>query len=114
MKTLACPHCQTQVPERANVCTGCGAEIVRGTTRRERSRIGVALLCGAFLLLVVGLCAWQVKTGSTRLPPSNSDAALFLILGAIALFTLAYISGKTAGRFRRRSQVRFFRSYRHQ
>lgn len=82
--------------------------------KRERSRIGFAFLCGAFLLLAVGLRAWQVETGSTRLPAPNSDAALFLIFGAIVFLALAYISGKTAGRFRRRSQVRFFRSYPHQ
>ncbi len=114
MKTLVCPHCQTHVPDLARVCTGCDAEIVRGTTRRERSRVGLAFFCGAVLLLVIGLRAWQVKTGSTRLPPPDSDAALFLIFGAIALLALAYITGKTTGRFLRRSQVRFFRSSRHQ
>ena len=58
--------------------------------------------------------AWQVSTGSTRLPAPNSDGALFLVFGSLALLALAYIIGKTAGRFVRRSQIRFFRSYRHQ
>lgn len=114
VKTLVCPHCQTHVPDGANICTGCGAEVVRGATRRERSRIGLVFVGGAVLLLVIALRAWQVGTGSTRLPAPNSDAALFLVFGALALLVLAYITGKTAGRFVRRSQIRFFRTYRHQ
>ncbi len=114
MKTLVCSHCQTHVPIGANVCTGCGAEVVRGATRRERSRFGLLFVAGAVVLLVVALRAWQIGTGSTHLPQPNSDAALLLILGAIALLVLAYITGKTTGRLFRRSQVRFFRTYRHQ
>jgi predicted nucleic acid-binding Zn ribbon protein len=114
MKTLVCPHCQTHVPNGANVCVGCGAEVVRGATRRERSRVGLVFVAGAVLLLVIALRAWQVGTGSTRLPAPNSDAALFLVFGALALLVFAYLTGKTASRFVRRSQIRFFRSYRHQ
>jgi zinc-ribbon domain len=114
VKTLVCPHCQTNVPEGANVCVGCGAEVVRGATCRERSRIGLVFVGGAVLLLVIALRAWQVGTGSARLPAPNSDGALFLVFGALALLVLAYITGKTAGRFVRRSQIRFLRAYRHQ
>ncbi|WP_156521191.1 hypothetical protein [Halothiobacillus diazotrophicus] len=31
MENHVCPHCRTEVPQGANVCTGCQAEIEYGT-----------------------------------------------------------------------------------
>lgn len=107
VKTSVCPHCHTPVPNQANVCTGCSAEVVRGATRKERSAVGglfgfVALLVGLFLI------------GSSRLPSANSEGALFVILGLAALVVLGYAFGTVVARVVRSSQPRFFRSYEHQ
>ncbi|MBV9008680.1 MAG: zinc ribbon domain-containing protein [Verrucomicrobia bacterium] len=53
MKTLVCPHCNTQVPETASVCTGCGAEVVRGLSRGGRSLVG--LLCVGVAVVIAGI-----------------------------------------------------------
>jgi hypothetical protein len=37
-KTLACPHCDSKVSERAHVCVGCGAEIVRDRCTRSSEK----------------------------------------------------------------------------
>ena len=54
MKALICPHCDSRVSETAHVCAGCGAEIIRGATTRERSLVGVAFVFGAILVALVG------------------------------------------------------------
>jgi hypothetical protein len=107
VKTLVCPHCQTQVSDRASVCAGCGAEIVRGATRKERSRIGAMFALAA---LLIGLIAM----GASRLPKTNSNEALFVVLGLCAFPVVGYFLGKGIAGLRRRSQLRFFRSYQHQ
>ena len=107
MSTLVCPHCQTEVPERANVCTGCGAEIVRGATSKERSTAGAIL---GFVALLIGLAV----IGSSRLPKTNSDGALFVVLGLIAFVVGGYAIGTVVARLVRSSQPRFFRSYEHE
>jgi predicted nucleic acid-binding Zn ribbon protein len=113
MKSLACPHCQTPVSDGTRVCSGCGAEIVRGATRRERFFTGVVFAVAAFLILTVVLRMFQIEHGSL-LPSPKSDGALFIFLGLIGLLVFAYIIGKRVAHFLRRSQVRFYRAYRHQ
>jgi hypothetical protein len=44
----------------------------------------------------------------------KSDGAFFIFLGLIGLLVFAYIIGKRVAHFLRRSQVRFYRVYRHQ
>ena len=114
MKSLVCPHCQTQVPNNANVCTGCGAEVVRGATRQERSRVGLLFTLAALPVLGVILRAIEIGTGSTTFPSAHSAAALFFVLGSILYFVFAFIAGRSVAGLFRRSQVRFFRSYQHQ
>lgn len=104
MNKLVCPHCDSQVSERASVCVGCGAEIVRGATRRERANVGCAF---AFLALLVGL----VAMGASRLPKPNSDAALFVVFGLFGFVVFASLVGNLAARFFHRSKLRFFRRY---
>lgn len=114
MKTLVCPHCQTQVAERANVCTGFGAEIVRGASRRERSFVGVIFALGAIFVSIVILRALEIAGDGTPLPSPRSNGAVLIFFGLIGLLVIAYISGKSVARIVRRSQVRFYRTYRHQ
>ena len=114
VKQLVCPHCTSRVPERANVCVGCGAEVVRGATRAERAKVGFAFAVLAFLVVVLVCRAFQIARGSMPLPPPDSDSAFFYFLGLIAVLVCGYMTGKGVARFFRRSQVRFFRSYRHQ
>jgi hypothetical protein len=47
-------------------------------------------------------------------PSPKADGALFIFLGLIGLLVLACIIGKRVAHFLRRSQVRFYRAYRHQ
>jgi predicted nucleic acid-binding Zn ribbon protein len=114
MKALLCPHCQTPAFDGARVCRGCGAEIVRGATRRERFFSGVIFAVAAFLILTVVLRMFQIERGSLLLPSPKSESALFVFLGLIGLSVFAYIVGKRVAHFVRRSQVRFYRAYRHQ
>jgi predicted nucleic acid-binding Zn ribbon protein len=114
MKFLVCPHCQTPVSDGGRVCSGCGAEVVRGATRRERFLVGVIFAVAALLILTVVLRMFQIERGSLLLPSPKSDGALFIFLGLIGLLVFAYIIGKRVAHFLRRSQVRFYRVYRHQ
>ena len=101
---LVCPHCTTKVPEQASVCAGCGAEIVRGATRRERSAAGCVV---ALVALVVALTI----AGMGPMPGPYEDAAFFLILKLIAVVLVANAIGRLAMRLARRSKLRFIRLY---
>jgi len=114
MKALVCPHSQTPVSDRARVCSGCGAEVVRGATRRERFLVGVVFAVAAFLILTVVLRMFQIGRGSLLLPSPKADGALFIFLGLIGLLVFSYMIGKRVAHFLRRSHVRFYRAYRHQ
>ena len=102
MKTLLCPHCGTQGPASATVCAGCGAEIVHGASRRERSAAGCVVTVIAVLIALV-------IAGMGSLPETSSDEAFFLVLKFIALVIVANAIGRLAIRWLRRSQLRFFR-----
>jgi hypothetical protein len=102
------------VSERAHVCAGCGAEIVRGATRRERSLFGVIFAIGVFAITAWFVQGWGIISGSSVLPRPDSNAALFVFLSIIALLIAGYILGSSVARLFRRSQVRFFRSYHNQ
>jgi predicted nucleic acid-binding Zn ribbon protein len=106
MKSLVCPHCRTALPDDVSVCTGCGAEIVRGATRRERAGAGCAT---AIIALLVVLAI----VGMRPLPDTGSDEALFLILKLAAVLAVGNLVGRWAMRMLRRSSLRFFRTYRH-
>ena len=87
---------------------------MRGATRAERTTVGFAFAFVAFLVVVLVCRTFQIARGSMPLPPPDSDSALFYFLGLIAILVIGYMIGKGVARFFRRSQVRFFRSYRHQ
>lgn len=114
MNTLVCPHCDSKVSERAHVCAGCGAEIVRGATRKERSLVGVVFVLAAIVIATVVLRALEIGQGVMPLPDPRSDSALLYFLGLVALVLFSYTIGKGVARLVRRSQVRFVRGYHHQ
>jgi predicted nucleic acid-binding Zn ribbon protein len=114
VKTLLCPHCHTQVPEQANVCTGCGAEIVRGLSRRGRSFVELAFVAASIFLFGFSLNAYQVINGHPFLKQSKAEDDLYPILGIIIVVVIPYLLGTRITRLFRKSRVRFFRSYQHQ
>jgi predicted nucleic acid-binding Zn ribbon protein len=114
VKTLVCPHCHTHVPESASVCRGCGAEVVRGLTRRQRSFVGLVFVAVAILIGVVIWRALETAHGAPVLPPPNAEDGFFVIAGFLVLVVVPYCIGKSFGRLLWRSRVRFFRPYQHQ
>lgn len=55
MKNLVCPHCQTTVNPKAFVCLGCGAEVVRGASRREKTTAGYLFTAIGVLITMVAM-----------------------------------------------------------
>jgi hypothetical protein len=102
------------MPATAHVCTNCGAEIVRGATRRERRLVGVLFAIGAFVVGAWFFHTWGSIQGSALLPRPDSDMAFFFFLGMIGLVIAGYMLGSSLARFSRRWQVRFLCSYRNQ
>ena len=113
VKTLVCPHCQTQVPQSASVCTGCGAEIVRGLTRPGRSLVGLACVGLAILIAVVALRAFEIARGGAPLPSPKAQDGLFVVAAIIVLLVVPYVIGSRAARLLWRSRIRFVRNYQH-
>lgn len=107
MELLKCPHCQTTVDAKASVCAGCGAEVVRGASRRERSTAGCLFSIGGLLvsLFFVGLLP---------LSSSNYGQGLAVVLGLFAAALIFNVLGRFAAGLLFRSKLRFFRNYRHQ
>lgn len=113
MKTLVCPHCQTQVPTSASVCTGCGAEIVRGLTRRGRSLVGLLCVGFAILIAIIALRALEIGRGGPPLPSPKAQDGLIVVAAVIVLLVVPYVIGSRAARLLWRSRIRFFRNYQH-
>ena len=113
VKTLVCPHCQTQVPQSASVCTVCGAEIVRGLTRPGRSLVGLACVGLAILIAVVALRAFEIARGGAPLPSPKAQDGLFVVAAIIVLLVVPYVIGSRAARLLWRSRIRFVRNYQH-
>lgn len=88
------------------MCAGCGAEIVRGATRRERSAAGCVF---AVVALLVALTFAVMGT----MPGLYEDAAFFLILKFVAVALIANVVGRVAIRLACRSRLRFLRTYQH-
>ena len=93
---------------------GCGAEIVRGLNRRERSFVGLSFVALAILIGVVISRALEIAHGAPVLPPPKAEDGLFVVAGFIVLVVVPYCVGKSFGRVLWRSRVRFFRSFQHQ
>ena len=108
MKNLVCSHCQSTVVENASVCLGCGAEIVRGPSRRERS---IAGCLSSGVGLVIALIVLGLTMQSIAAPNEYGFVAVVGLLLAALIFN---ILGRAFVRLLFRSRLRFFRSYRHQ
>ena len=109
-----CPHCHSSVVETASVCTGCGAEIVRGLSRLQRSLVGLVFVFVAIVIFAVFLHAFEIAYGHPFLRSPKAEDGFFVMAGLIALIVLPYIVGINVARVFWRSRVRFFRSYQHQ
>jgi hypothetical protein len=96
------------------VCSGCGAEIVRGASRRERSLTGVGFVIAAMLIAVVLFRSLEIMRGTPPLSgPKAQDGFLFFV-GVIAVVIVPYILGSRFARLLWRSRIRFYRMYQHQ
>jgi len=113
MNMLLCPHCQTPAPDSAMVCHGCGAEIVRGASRRERVLIGVAFVVAAMLVGGVVLRAFEIAHGAPPLAPPKAEDGFLVLLALIAIVLVPYMAGTRVARMLWRSRIRFYRTYQH-
>jgi predicted nucleic acid-binding Zn ribbon protein len=106
MELLKCPHCQTAVDAKASVCAGCGAEVVRGASRRERSTAGC-------LFSLAGLVLSLFVVGLLPLSSSNYGQGFAVVLGLFLAVVLFNAAGRGIAKLLLRSKLRFFRNYRH-
>lgn len=114
MSALLCPHCQTPAAEGTRICRGCGAEIVRGASLRERFFIGVIFVIAAMLVAAVLFRTLEIARGAPPLSsPKAEDGPLFLV-GLIAVVVIPYLVGTRVARLLWRSRIRFYRTYQHQ
>jgi hypothetical protein len=112
--TLLCPHCQTPTSDKAGVCRGCGAEIVRGASRGERLLLGVGFVITAIVLAGVLLRILEIAHGNPPLPPPKPEYGFWVLLAVIAVVVVPYMAGTRVARLFWRSRIRFYRRYQHQ
>jgi hypothetical protein len=93
---------------------GCGAEVVRGLSRRQRSFVGLAFVAVAILIFGTFLRVYEIANGDPFLRSPKAEDAPYAILGIIIVVMIPYLLGTRIARLFRRSRVRFFRSYQHQ
>jgi predicted nucleic acid-binding Zn ribbon protein len=113
MKALSCPHCQTPGPDTVKVCRGCGAEVIRGASRRERSLIGLAFVMAALFIAVAVLRALEIARGAPPLSGPKAEDGLLFFLGLIAVIVIPYIVGTRVAHELWRSRIRFYRTFQH-
>ena len=97
-----------------SVCVGCGAEVVRGLSRRQRSFVGLAFVAVAILIFGIFLRGYEIANGHPFLRLPKAEDGLLVVVGLILVVLLPYLVGINVARLFRRSRVRFFRSYQHQ
>ena len=114
MNALVCPHCQTAVSEDSRACRGCGAEIVHGASRPERSRTGLTFVIGAMLVAVVLFRSLEIMRGAPPLSGPEAEDGFLFVLGLIAVVVIPYIVGTRVARLLWRSRTRFYKTYQHQ
>jgi hypothetical protein len=96
------------------VCHGCGAEIIRGASRRERLLIGVAFVIAAMLVGAVVLRALEIAHSALPLRPPKAEDGFLVLIGLIVIVFVPYILGTRIARLLWRSRIRFYRNYQHQ
>jgi hypothetical protein len=85
---MICPHCRTEVNDKASVCVGCHAEIVRVLTSGELKALAVVgALLGVFL---------NIKFFSSDTAGVNADRLFELamwagVTAAVVVFSAAYL-----------------------
>jgi hypothetical protein len=107
-----CPHCQAIAPYGASVCTSCFADIVYGSTRKERgehAQLGMFAFGFLGMILMFVLPRWLDNQLGTTFPQGWG-------LGIVALLPIAavaMIGGTTSVRYfdgrRRKEAPRFVR-----
>ena len=107
MSNLICPHCQSVVNQNASVCSGCGAEIIRGASRKEKTTAGCLSSC-------IGVVATLAVIGFILQSGGASNEWGFLVLLGILMSALIFnVLGRLVVGLLFRSRLRFFRAYRH-
>ena len=96
------------------VCRGCGAEIVRGASRRERVFIGVVFVLAAMFVTAVLLRALEMTHGGPPLPVPRAGDGFWVLLVLIVIVLIPYMLGTRVARLFWRSRIRFYRNYQHQ
>jgi hypothetical protein len=102
---LVCPDCQTVVNPNASVCAGCGAEIVRGASRKERATAGcISSIIGVLAAFaVLGLVLRSVRI--------SNELGLPVLLAIMLSAVVFNLLGRLFARLLFRSRLRFYRAY---
>ena len=108
MKNLVCPHCQTTVNATASVCLGCGAEVVRGASQREKTAAGCLVTTVGVLITVVVMGLILPSVGA------RNEYGLVFVVGLLVAALIFNLIGRALVGMLFRSRLRFFRTYRHQ
>jgi hypothetical protein len=109
-----CPYCGTAMQYGREVCLGCHAEVVYGSTYKESledSQYGMIFGGGGAVLFVFGLPSWLATSFSWPLSPGLGIGLYsIIVVAAIAFATgVAFVrNGDT--RRRQQSPPRFFRA----
>lgn len=92
----------------ASVCLGCGAEVVRGASQREKTTAGCLSTVLGVVVTMVGMGLILPAVGAR-----NEYGLAFVVGLLISAFIFNLLGRALVGIFFR-SRLRFFRSYRHQ
>jgi hypothetical protein len=107
VRNLVCSHCQSVVNPNASVCAGCGAEIVRGASRKERATAGCLSSIIGVLIAFAALGFILPSVGSSN--KFGLPVVLAILLSAVVFNLL----GRLLVRLLFRARLRFFRAYQH-
>lgn len=107
MSNLVCPHCQSVVDQNAWVCSGCGAEIVRGASRKEKTTVGCLSSCIG-IVVTLAVIGFILQSGG-----ASNERGFVVLLGGLISALIFNVVGRLIVNLLFRSRVRFFRAYRH-
>ena len=108
MKNFVCPHCKTTVESEATVCLGCGAEVVRGASQRERKTAGCLFTAIGVVITMVAMGLILPSVGA------RNEYGLAFVVGLLVSALIFNWVGRAFVGMLFRSRLRFFRTYRHQ